>query len=87
MAAAYRAVVAERKDIVVITIGCERCGSEVSVNAEIAIVPVACPSCGREYDGNATSALVSLSRFHKAAKTAEEQAGKPLFRFHIKQND
>ncbi len=87
MAAAYRAVVAERKDIVVVTIGCEKCGSEVSVNSETAVVPVACPSCGREYDGNATAALVSLGRFHKAANAAETQAGKPIFRFQIKQTD
>ncbi len=87
MAAAYRAVVAERKDIAVVTVVCGNCSSEVSINAETAPIPVACPSCGREYEGDITAALVSLGRFHKMAKVAEGKDSKTSFRFNIRQSD
>jgi DNA-directed RNA polymerase subunit RPC12/RpoP len=87
MTAAYRAVVAERKDIAVVTVICEDCGAGVSVDIRTAGVPYACPSCGKGYNENTTTALTALGRFHRAAATAEEQAGKPIFRFDIKQTE
>ena len=85
MTAAYRVVVAERKDIVFVTVVCEECGSEVSINAETANVPDACPSCNKPYGDNVKTALAGLGRFHRYASTAENHAQKPIFRFSIKQ--
>lgn len=87
MTAAFRVVTAERKDIVVVTVICEECGVEISFNAETAKVPFGCPSCGKEYGENVRTALGSLGRFHRSASTAEEHAGKPMFRFSIRQAD
>jgi len=87
MTAAYRVVVAERKEIAVVTVICDECSAEVSVDPGIAKIPYACPSCGKGYSESTTTALTALGRFHRSATTAEEQAGKPIFRFHIKQAD
>lgn len=87
MAAAYRVVVADRKEMAVTTIVCVECRSEVSVSMESGKAPYACPCCGAEYSVQLREALISLGRFHRSAATAEEQAGKPLFRFSIKQAD
>ena len=83
---AYRAVVAERKDLTVVTVTCE-CGSEVSINAETGNVSNGCASCGRDYGENVITALMALGRFHRTAKMAEDQGGKAVFRFNIKQVD
>ena len=87
MTAAYRVVVAERKEIAIVTVICEECSVEVSVDVGTAGIPHSCPSCGKGYNENATTALTALGRFHRSAATAEEQAGKPIFRFTIKQAD
>ena len=87
MAAAYRVVVAERQDLIIVTVVCEECASEVSINSETANVPIACSSCGREFGENAKTALIAYSRFQRTARTAETQAGKAIFRFSIKQTD
>lgn len=81
---AYRVVVAERKDIVVISIVCDECSSVVSLNAETAAIPSNCASCGKQYSENIRTAIGGFCRFHRSAK-AEEQHGKPVFRFEIKQ--
>jgi predicted RNA-binding Zn-ribbon protein involved in translation (DUF1610 family) len=87
MTAAYRVVVAERKDIAVVTIACEQCGSEVSIKSGIVIAPEACPSCGKVYGENTKNALAAFGRFQSFATAAEEHAGKPIFRFQMKQSD
>jgi hypothetical protein len=85
---AYRVVVAERKDIGSVTVVCGECKAEVSVDAETARVPISCPSCGLEYGEAAKGALEALGTFHRMATRAEtHSAGKPVFRFHIKQSD
>lgn len=88
MTAAYRVVVAERRDIAIVTLVCGECKSEVSVKAETATVPIACPSCGIEYGEAAKEALEALGKFHRMATKAEtHSAGKPIFRFQIKQSE
>lgn len=87
MAAAYRIVVAERKDILVVTVVCEECEAEVSVNAETAGVLDACPSCNKPYAENIKTALAGLNRFHRLASIEEASSQKSIFRFHIKQTD
>jgi transposase-like protein len=87
MAAAYRVVVAERKEIATITIICPDCTAEVSVDAQTARIPFACPSCSKDFSDQLREALNSLGRFHRLAATEEGHAGKPLFRFSIKQAD
>ena len=88
MTAVYRVLVAERKDIGAVTVVCGECKSEVSVHAETATVPVSCPSCGMEYGEAAREALKALGTFHRMATKAEtHSAGKPVFRFQIKQSD
>ena len=82
---AYRVVTAERKDIIIVTIICDECGSEVSINIETAKIPDACPSCSKAYGEKTASALAALGRFHRDAATAESHSGKPIFRFNIKQ--
>lgn len=82
---AYHAVVAERKDIAVVTILCGDCKSEVSIDAASARVPVRCPSCGSDYSPNARLALKAFGEFQRFATTAEDHAKKPVFRFSIKQ--
>ena len=49
MAAAYRVVVAERKEIAEVTIVCPECGAELSIAIETAGVPESCPSCQMRY--------------------------------------
>ena len=87
MAAAYRVLVAERKDIATVTVICPECGSEVSLAVEMARIPNACPSCTRPYGENVNAALAGIGRFHREAATAEEHAGKPIFRFSVKQGE
>jgi hypothetical protein len=87
MTAAYRAFVAERNDLIVVTIVCDECSSSASINIETARVPVVCGSCGKQYSDNLGAALAGLARFHRMGKTAEDAAGKPIFQFHIKQKD
>lgn len=87
MTAAYRVVVAERKDIASVTVVCEDCGSEVSVSTATAKIPHWCPSCERQYDENVREALTALGRFHRLGAAAEEHAGKPIFRFNIRQGE
>ena len=87
MTAAYRVVVAERKDIAAVTVICAECGSEMSMDARTAKVPYSCSCCGREYGENTRQALTALGRFHRFAATEEEHAEKPVFRFTIKQED
>jgi uncharacterized CHY-type Zn-finger protein len=85
---AYRVVVAEREEIGAVTIVCGECKAEVSVHAETATVPISCPSCGMEYGEAAKAALEALGTFHRMATRAEtHSAGKPVFRFQIKQPD
>lgn len=87
MTAAYRVLVAERKDIGTVTVVCAECSAEVSFDARTARVPLACASCGREYGENTREALTAFGRFHRFAATVEEHAGKPIFQFSIKQAD
>jgi hypothetical protein len=82
---AYRVVVAERKEILVVSILCGECGCEISIDAGAARVPSRCPSCERRYSPHIMSALEALGTFHRDAATAEEQSKKPVFRFHIRQ--
>lgn len=87
MTAVYRVVVADRKDMAVATVVCAECGSEVSIAMETARAPEYCPSCQKPYEHPIIDALVALGRFHRAAATAEQHTGKPVFRFSIKQAD
>jgi ribosomal protein S27E len=82
---AYHAVVAERKDIAMVTILCDECEAEVSIAAAAGRVPVRCPSCGKDYTPNTLLALKAFGEFQRFATTAEEHAKKPVFRFSIKQ--
>ena len=84
---AYRAIVVEPKDLIVVTVTCDECGAEVSVNSESGNVSNGCPSCGRDYGENVANALAALGRFHRSARMAATQSGKPVFRFNIKQVD
>ena len=87
MTAAYRVVVADRKDIEVLTLVCPECGSEVSLAIATAGIPEYCPSCQRPYRPPIGDALAAMSRFQRTATTAEQKEGKPIFRFSIKQAD
>jgi hypothetical protein len=87
MTAAYRVLVAERKDIATVAVICPECGSEVSLVVEKARIPDACPSCTRPFEECVKVALAALARFHREAATAEEHTRKPIFRFSIKQTD
>ena len=87
MTAAYRVVVADRKDIGTVTLVCSECGSEVSLSIETARVPEYCPSCQMQYNLPMREAMAALGRFHRSATAAEEIAAKPVFRFSIKQAD
>jgi hypothetical protein len=87
MTAAYRVVVADRKDVEAVTIVCPECGAELSLMAMTARLPEYCPSCQMRYKVPMVDALAALGRFHRAAATAEEIEGKPIFKFSIKQSD
>jgi len=84
---AYRAVVAERRDIEVVTVVCPECSSELALKIETARMPEYCPSCQMAYRVPIQGALAALGRFHLEAATAEEHAGKQIFHFNIKQVD
>lgn len=87
MTAAYRVIIAERKDVASVTLICPEYASEVSLAAEKARTPDAYPSFTRQYGEGVKTALSGLARFHRQAATEEEHAGKPLFHFSIKQTD
>ena len=82
MTAAYRVVVAERKDIATVTLVCAFCEAEVSLLIEKALAPDACPSCRKPYGDNVLSALAGLARFHQRAAEAE-QGKRSIFKFCI----
>jgi hypothetical protein len=84
MTAAYRIVAAERNDLAVVTVVCDDCSSAIALKIETAKVPEQCASCGKPYSENIKAALAALGRFHREASTAETKAGKPLFRFEIR---
>ena len=86
MTAAYRVVVAERKDIAVVTVVCPKCGSEVSLPIETALAPESCPSCNRPYGDNVLGALAGLARFQQRSNEAEQDAKKPIFKFSIRES-
>jgi hypothetical protein len=85
MTAAYRVVVAERKEMAQVTIVCPECSAELSIAVETAGVPESCPSCQMRYTKMMVDGLVALGRFHRDATIVEEQIGKPIFRFAIKE--
>jgi predicted RNA-binding Zn-ribbon protein involved in translation (DUF1610 family) len=87
MTAAYRVVVADRKDVEVVTIVCPECGAELSLKIATARLPEYCPSCQLVFRIPIPEALSALGRFQRAAATAEETWGKPIFKFSIKQAD
>ncbi len=87
MTAAYRVIVAERRDVEVVTLVCPECGAEVSLNIATARVPEYCPSCQMIYRIPIQEALAALGRFQRTATTAEQNEGKSIFRFSIKQAD
>jgi len=85
MSAAYRVVIAERKDIEVLTVVCPECEAEVSLKAATARMPEFCPSCGRPYSIPVAEALAAFGRFQRTATTAEQNSEKPIFRFSIRE--
>jgi hypothetical protein len=85
MTAAYRVVTAERNDLAIVTVVCDECSSSIALKIETAKVPEQCASCGKQYSEKIKAALAALGRFHREAITAEEQAGKPVFRFEIRE--
>jgi hypothetical protein len=87
MTAAYRVVVADRKDVEVLTIVCPECSAELSLTIATARVPEYCPSCQMIYRLPIGEALSALGRFQRAAATAEQNEGKSIFRFSIKQTE
>lgn len=87
MTAAYRVVVAERKDISIVSVICEECGTIICLKMETARIPESCGSCGKPYPEKTRSALAALGRFHREAATAEQATGKAIFQFEIKQKD
>jgi hypothetical protein len=84
---AYRVVVAERKDFSIVGVACDECGTTVTLAIESAKIPESCSSCGKQLSDNIKNALAGLARFQRMGRVAEENAGKPIFRFDIKQND
>lgn len=85
MTAAYRVVVAERKDMEAVTVICPECNSEVSVLIGKSLAPEGCPSCRRPYGENVLAALAGLARFQQRGNAAETAAGKPVFKFSIRE--
>lgn len=83
MTAAFRVVIADRKDIEVVTLVCPECGAEVCLKIATARVPEYCPSCQMRYRAPIGDALAALGRFHRTAATAEEMEKKPIFKFSI----
>jgi hypothetical protein len=86
MTAAYRVVVAERKEIAMVTIICD-CGARLAYPVETAIIPSACGSCNKLYGHNERNALAALGKFHREAAAAEASLGREVFQFEIKQVD
>jgi hypothetical protein len=85
MTAACRIVAANRQDISIVTVTCEKCSSAIALEIETARVPEQCASCGNQYGESLKAALAALARFHREARAAEGRANKPLFRFEIKE--
>ena len=86
MTAAYRVVVAERKEIAGVTVNCE-CGARLMFPVETALIPSACASCNKPYSQSVIAALTALGRFHREAAAAEVSIGHTIFQFEIKQED
>jgi len=86
MTAAYRVVVAERKEIAGVTVHCE-CGARLMFAVETALIPSGCASCNKPYSQAIIAALTALGRFHREAAAAEVSAGHTIFQFEIKQED
>jgi hypothetical protein len=84
MTPVFKVLIAERIDISTVTIVCSDCGTEVSFNAEKAAPPSMCSSCSTQFSEHTANALSALIRFHREAKTAEDQSKKTIFRFAIK---
>jgi hypothetical protein len=91
---AYHVVVAERKDLAVVTIVCPnpKCGAATSIDVSrqqelmdksAGKIPESCPSCDESFGHEAVAALRSLAAFHRGAIAAEGNKG-PTFRFEIK---
>jgi transcription elongation factor Elf1 len=78
---------AGRKDFGSVTFVCPACEAATSVQIETASLPLNCRSCGTPLDEKAQSALSALAQFHRHARAAEEKAGKPLFRFELKEEE
>ncbi len=87
MTAAYRVFVADRTDIEKVTLVCPVCEAALSLNIEVANIPERCSSCGRVFRQNARDALAALARFQREGKKAEQDAGKPIFRFEIRERE
>jgi len=85
MTAAYRVTVAERQDLLFVTIICTQCSTELTLKIDTAQPPQNCASCGAALEENAKNALVALNRFHREAKAAETLSSKHIFRFEIKE--
>lgn len=84
---AYRVTVAERKDLLVISVVCDECDTVVSLDLSKVAVPPNCSGCGKQYSEPLRKALGFFAGFLREAKIAEEQTGKGIFRFEIKSFD
>ncbi len=86
MTAAYRVTVAERQDLLPVTIVCPECAAELTVKIDTAQHPERCASCNRSFDEKTIAALSALGRFHREAKAAEAiNDNKQIFRFEIRE--
>ena len=85
MTAAYRVTVAERQDLIPVTIVCPECSSSVTVKIDTAQTPERCASCNRPFDEKTISAISALGRFHREAQAAESINKKQIFRFEIRE--
>jgi len=84
---AYRVVVAGSKDIANVGVICDDCQSVISLPLATVALPPGCASCGKTYSPNTANALAALARFQREAIAAEANAGKPIFRFEIRQSE
>ena len=87
MTAAYRVFVADLADVEKVTLVCPSCEAALSLNIEVANIPERCSSCGRVFRDNARDALAALARFQREGKRAEQEAGKQMFRFEIREKE
>ncbi len=77
--------VAERQDLLCPTVICPECSAELTVKINTAKIPEQCASCSRPLEENTVKALSALGRFHREAQATEQQTGKPVFRFEIRE--